>query len=177
VDAYRSRGHIVDYGRVEVASDDMGVEQALMVALREMRDMLATGWPYTNAAGVVEQAVPQFIFVDAGYQSPVVYAFCREAGERFRPAVGRGVAQQRNQNYHRPTQTGSIVRCIGEGYYASWLPAEQLHLVEVHADQWKSWVHQRLATPLGKPGAIPRIRGLPHRRRVRRQHRWNVQEG
>src|SRR5205823_349351 len=40
------------------------------------------------------------------------------------------------------------------GYHASWLPAEQLHLIEVNADHWKSWVHQRLATPLGKPGAM-----------------------
>jgi hypothetical protein len=30
-------GHIVDYGRAEVASDDLGVEQALMVTLRELR--------------------------------------------------------------------------------------------------------------------------------------------
>jgi hypothetical protein len=84
-----------------------------------------------------------------------VYHFCREAGERFRPSVGRGAAQQyRNQYYNRPTQTGSIVKFIGEGYHANWLPAEQLHLLEIDADHWKSWVHQRLATPLGSPGAM-----------------------
>jgi len=52
------------------------------------------------------------------------------------------------------TQTGSVVRLIGEGYQANWLPAEQLLLLEVDADHWKSWVHQRLATPLDQRGAM-----------------------
>ena len=42
----------------------------------------------------------------------------------------------------------------GEGYHAVWLPVQQLHLLEVDADHWKTWVHQRLATPLGSPGAM-----------------------
>ena len=29
--------HIVDYGRLEVASDDLGVEQATLIALREFK--------------------------------------------------------------------------------------------------------------------------------------------
>ena len=39
-------------------------------------------------------------------------------------------------------------------YQANWLPAEQLLLLEVDADHWKSWVHQRLATPLDQRGAM-----------------------
>ena len=31
---------------------------------------------------------------------------------------------------------------------------QQLHLLEVDADHWKTWVHQRLSTPLGSPGAM-----------------------
>ena len=34
-------GHVVDYGRHEVASDSLGVEQALMVALRELKEVFA----------------------------------------------------------------------------------------------------------------------------------------
>ena len=48
----------------------------------------------------------------------------QEAGERFRPAIGRGVSQRRQQWHNRVTQTGSVVRLIGEGYQANWLPAE-----------------------------------------------------
>jgi len=98
--------------------------------------------------------IPDLGFVDAGYMAQVVYTFCRESGERFRPAVGRGAGQQQRQYYNRPTQTGSIVRYIGEGYHGNWLPAEQLLLIEVDADHWKSWVHQRLIAPVDKPGAL-----------------------
>ena len=52
------------------------------------------------------------------------------------------------------TQTGSVVKMIGEGWHANWLPAEQLYLIEVDADHWKSWTHQRLITPMDKPSAL-----------------------
>jgi hypothetical protein len=94
------------------------------------------------------------VWVDAGYTTEVVYTFCRESGERFRPSIGRGAAQQHRQWYNRPTQTGSIVRHIGEGFHGNWLPAEQLYLLEIDADHWKSWVHQRLSTPMGSAGAM-----------------------
>ena len=88
-------GHIVDYGRVEVPSDHLGVEKAIMVALREFRDQAVAGWPIENANG--EKRSPQQIWIDAGYMTSVVYSFCREAGSRYMPAVGRGAAQQRHQ--------------------------------------------------------------------------------
>jgi hypothetical protein len=94
------------------------------------------------------------VWVDAGYTTEVVYAFCRESGERFRPSIGRGAAQQHRQWYNRPTQTGAIVKHIGEGFHGNWLPAEQLYLLEIDADHWKSWVHQRLSTPMGSAGAM-----------------------
>jgi len=154
-------GHIVDYGRIEVASESLGLEQALMLALREMRDLALSGWPQPNRTvnGTTKsdedyRMIPDLGFVDAGYMAQVVYTFCRESGERFRPAVGRGAGQQQRQYYNRPTQTGSIVKHIGEGYHGNWLPAEQLLLLEVDADHWKSWVHQRLIAPIDKPGAL-----------------------
>jgi hypothetical protein len=68
--------------------------------------------------------------------------------------VGRGAAQQRPQWYNRPTKTGSLVKHIGEGYHLNLLRPEKLHLAEVDADHWKTWVHQRLTTPLEQPGAL-----------------------
>jgi phage terminase large subunit GpA-like protein len=155
-----ANGHVLDYGRQEVASDSLGVEQALMVALRELKEMIAEGWPTGTTAGA--KAPPQQVFIDSGYMSQVVYAFCRESGERYRPAIGRGAAQQHRQWYNRPTQTGSVCRAIGEGWHANWLPAEQLHLIEVDSDHWKTWVHQRLSTPLEKPGAMTLFSAQPN---------------
>ena len=143
-------GHVVDYGRLEVASDDFGVEQALLMALREFREMAAEGWPVQEGARLqLEQ-----VWIDSGYMAPVVYAFCRESGNLYRPAVGRGAAQQRSQWYTRPTRVGSTVRYIGEGYHINALPAEGLLLSVVDSDHWKTWVHQRLSTPIGQPGAL-----------------------
>ena len=145
-------GHIVDYGRLEVASDDLGVEQATLITLRELRDMALEGWPVASPEG--QRLAPHMTWIDAGYMTPVVYAFCREDAKRFAPAVGRGATQQRTQWYNRPTHTGSLVKHIGEGFHINWLPAERLHLVEVDADHWKTWVHQRLSTPMGGRGAM-----------------------
>jgi hypothetical protein len=91
----------------------------------------------------------------------VVYTFTRESGDKYRPAIGRGAAQQRHQWYNRPTSTGSTVRHIGEGYHINLLRAEKLRLVEIDADHWKSWIHQRLTTPLGGNGAMTLFEASP----------------
>lgn len=152
-------GHVVDYGRIEVASDDLGVEQAILVALREFKEMVADGWPVGSAGQ--SPIHPEQVWIDAGYMTDVVYTFCRNAGNRFRPAVGRGAAQQHNQWYNRPTKTGGIVKHVGEGFHINYLRAEKLYLVSIDADHWKTWVHQRLSTPPGKAGAMSFFQASP----------------
>ncbi len=98
----QATGHIVDYGRIEVASADLGVEKAVLLALREFRDMVHAGWPVAGKDGNMK--IPEQAWVDAGYQTDVVYSFCRQEGVRFRPSMGRGAAQQHRQWYNRPTR-------------------------------------------------------------------------
>ncbi|MDZ4817935.1 MAG: terminase gpA endonuclease subunit, partial [Planctomycetota bacterium] len=155
----KATGHVVDYGRIEVASEDLGVEQAMVVALREFRDSIKEGFPVGTEDGS-PRAVDQ-TWIDAGYMTHVVYSFCREAGEKFLPALGRGAAQHRSQWYSRPTQTGNVVRHIGEGFHISWHRAEKIKFAEVDADHWKTWVHQRLSTPMGKDGAMTLFQAPP----------------
>jgi hypothetical protein len=92
-------GHLIDYGRTEVASESLGIDQALLVALREMKEMFNDGWPTGTPDG--QRVQPGLVFVDAGYMSQVVYPFCRESGKRFRPAVGRGASQQPSARENR----------------------------------------------------------------------------
>jgi hypothetical protein len=127
---------------------------------RQFKEEVLAGRPRDGAD---QRVLPDQGWADAGYQAPVVYAFCREAGDRFRPAVGRGAAQHARQQagYSRPTTTGSVVRLIGEAYHASWLPAEQLLLLEADADPGKTRVHRRLATPVGSPGSLT-FHAAPH---------------
>jgi len=152
-------GHIVDYGRIEIASDDLGVEQATLIALRQFREALREGLPVESANG--ERMIPQQAWIDAGYLTTVVYGFCRESGNQFRPAIGRGAAQQHRQWYNRPTRTGALVKHVGEGFHINHLRPERLHIVEVDADHWKTWVHQRLGTPMGTAGAMTLFRAAP----------------
>ena len=68
----------------------------------------------------------------------VVYAFCWESGNRFIPSVGRGALRQHDQWYDRPTQTGSIVKYLGEGFYINWLPNANVLLAEINANHWRT---------------------------------------
>jgi len=164
----KARGHVVDYGRIEVPSDDLGVEQAVLIALREFRDLTNDGWSVGTEEG--EKRRPDLTYIDAGYMTSVVYAFTREEGEKFKPAIGRGAAQQRHQWYNRPTQTGSVVRHIGEGYHLNWLRSEKLKLVEIDADHWKTWVHQRLVSPLDSDGAMTLFEAPPQQHLALAKH-------
>jgi hypothetical protein len=87
-------GHVLDYGRMEVPSADLGVEQALLVTLRQFKEMILTGWAVANPDGAVDRAaprvVPELVLVDAGYTTQVVYAFCRETGLIFPTKNVRG---------------------------------------------------------------------------------------
>jgi hypothetical protein len=53
------------------------------------------------------------------------------------------------------------VKQIGEGYHVNRLPAERLLLCEIEADYWKTWIHQRLSTPLGALGAMTLFQASP----------------
>ncbi len=143
---------VVDYGRIEVASDSLGVEAATMNALRQFRDLAKAGWPIGAAGGELRHI--DFTMVDAGYQTDVVYAFTRESGKHFVPSVGRGAGQQHAQYASRVTTTGSTTVHVGDSFHINWLPAAQVHLLELNSDHWKTWVQQRLKTPLTSPGAM-----------------------
>jgi len=163
-------GYIIDYGRVEVATQELGVEKGVLLALRDFREaVVAKGWPVGAVGG--QARLPDQVWVDAGYQTDSVYAFCRETpGQRWRPAVGRGHGQQRIQSYMRPKTTGNLVRFIGEGYHLTLLRKERLHLAEVNSDQWKSWVHQRLSVAPDTVGALALYQAQPHEHLAFTQH-------
>ena len=150
-----AEGHIVDYGRVEAASSQFGVEKGILLALREFRDIVLSGWPEEGKEG---SRVPDQVWVDCGYMTDTVYAFSRESVVdrvvRFRPCKGLGESQDKPQKYNRPKTTGVVVKFVGEGYHLSFLKKEGLNLVEVNADHWKTWIHQRLSVPLEAEGAL-----------------------
>lgn len=142
------RCHVVDYGAFDIPSDDLGVEVATMSALRDFRELCEDGW-----IGQAKPAVPDAVWLDAGWMGQVVYGFCRESGPRYLATLGRGASQHAGV-YVKPKRTGKLVQEIGEDYHVEWVERDQCHVVIVNSDAWKSFAHRRLVTPVGKPGAM-----------------------
>lgn len=153
--------HVVDYGRTEVATADLGIESAILQACREFGELIATGWPVGKADNN-RRLVPAEVWIDAGYETETVYKFCRQAGEPFRPSMGQAASQRPARFRSGPSKTGSRIRFIGEGYHFARMPQHQVTLAEVDADHWKTWVANRLATPMGQPGALTLFRSPPN---------------
>lgn len=155
-------GQIIDYGRLEVEVDDrqIAVEKAILLTLREFRDLCVAGWVQADGG----PRVPDQVWVDHGYQGPIVDFFCAESSgsgrTRFLPVVGRGIMQQWMMPYHPPRKRSNLIRLIGEGYHISARPGK-VPLIEVNADHWKTWVHERLNTPENTPGALTFFQAPP----------------
>jgi phage terminase large subunit GpA-like protein len=150
--AWRAQGtpHVFEYGRIEVPSAELGAELGIRAALRQFRDeVLAKGWESDERPRGSDMTL-----VDSGDYTGVAYAFCEESGTRFLPSKGFGAGQDQSRSYREVKTTGSIVVQIGEGYHVVRLEGRQTFLVEVNADYWKSWTHERLQTPVGQPGAM-----------------------
>jgi phage terminase large subunit GpA-like protein len=140
--AWRKGGtpHVLEYGRLEVPSNAMAEEQAILTALRRFRDdVCVVGWPSVANNATVR---PSLTLVDSGNWESTVVAFCRESGPGFLPSKGFGTQQVgRRKQMHDP------------GYEPVPQPAGHT-LVEINSDCWKSFVHARVQTPVGQPGGL-----------------------
>lgn len=138
--------HVLEYGRLEVPSQAMAEELAILTALRRFRDEIATvGWPAISGSGGAVQ--PSLVLVDSGHWEAAVVSFCAESGAGYLPSKGFGVQQLGKRSMHQEP-----------GYEAVRQPAGHV-LVEVNADWWKSYVHMRLQTPVGQPGGLSLFAG------------------
>lgn len=142
------RRHAVEYGQLQVPSDELGQEAALTTALREFRDgALADGWE--SDAGRV---TPDVVLADSGWLTETVYGFCRESPGWF-PAKGFAAAQYRRP-YRAPRGKDRTVAFVGDGYHLVRMPAKGVRLFDCNADRWKSAVHDGLLVPPAAAGAI-----------------------
>lgn len=149
-----SGGEIVDYGVLEADADNLGTQRAAELALAQLRDLVAAGYP-RQTGGTIRATQ---VWIDSGYHETKdqVYAFCREKRNRdlFIPAKGYGYLQQRNRTYRQPTKKGADVRVIGLQYHLNRLPEHRVRLAHVNADFWKSDLHERLKLPPEAPRAL-----------------------
>jgi Phage terminase large subunit (GpA) len=147
------RGHVVDYGRFDVAGDEMDIARAVLLALRDFREQVIE--PGFVVEGSDERKIPEQVWIDARYKSQGIFAFCAESGPRYKAAMGCGAGPQYGSRYARPAGANKKVRLVAEEYHIVWFRDERAWVVEVNADYWKSWGHRRLATPVFDEAGLP----------------------
>ena len=154
-----ARGHIFDYGRFQIPSDQLGVETAIVVALREFRDIAESGWVFGS-----ENRTPDQVWIDSRYKKESVFSFVREDetdADVWRPCQGFGVSQSDSMRYSHPSRKAGQVVYIGEEYHVRRLDDDGVYRVNINADAWKTWGHERLVTKKGTPGAMTVFQAMP----------------
>lgn len=160
--AFRDGGtpHVVDYGAFEVRSPAVGVERATAIALQEFRDVCEYGWANIDGS----RRSPDRVLIDSGYQTHEVYAFTRDFGAgRYWAVDGIGMAQDGGSgSYHAPTSISGNILHIGENYHIEKHSTGMV--IKADANEWKTWAHKRLTTPIGQPGAMTlfQVEGRQH---------------
>lgn len=141
-----ARGHVADYGTIEIPSDDLGEQRALALALKDFQERIEQGWNHPGHAS----RVPDQVWIDARWQGGHagdrgVYDFCISAGTRYRPYLGFGDSVQHSGRYNRPAKLGGKCKFLGDNYHIDWEAADRVHVVKINADYWKTQVRNRLA--------------------------------
>jgi len=144
---------VLDYGEHKTQWETMGVTQALLRALAELKTYWDAGW--RDATGRVWQ--PMQVWIDSGYaeHQAAVYAFCKSSGVNvYRPTKGWGQSEFGAGRYAPPRSKGATVRYIGRGMHASYQRAHGILLMHVNADAWKADFQSRLKMEPTEAGAI-----------------------
>lgn len=149
--------HVIEYGRLEVATNDLGEERAILAALRQFRDTADQGWPADDGS-----RKPAAVLIDEGWNQDVVVKFCEES-PGFYTAKGFGAKQiHRTRKVGEVTEAGLTVIGVFDGYEILWRQGLKTRVVHAQADRWKSWLHARISTPIGQPGALTIHQGNEH---------------
>jgi len=151
--------HVPDYGVLEVHSDNLPTDRAIVASLRTYRDRLEAGYIVEGSGG--RRHVDR-VTIDAGWQTDAVFEFCRESNARegptvYVPAIGRGASQMRRTErrvYQSPNAKTREIRKIGRGWHQRRVRKYRADRVTVDADHWKRTMQQALAIAAGSPGSI-----------------------
>ncbi len=148
--------HVVSYGRIENPYQDHGQEKAVLLGLREFVAMARQPWRIANTT---KTHGADGVLIDAGWLPDVVAQVC---GGIVMPATGlsqNNMFRKLRRRYKAPEKRGGDIKQIGEGWHVisrrpqpgkRRVPRE----IEHDVDFGKAFVHRRLATPAGEPGAM-----------------------
>ncbi len=142
--------HVVDYGQLETDCGQVAEEKGIITALREFRDKASLGWPVEQMEGRTPEPNMKcnYILIDAGNWSKLITPFCAESGPQYVPCKGFG----QGQITRRKALIDPGYELVMQGGY---------YLLEHNADIWKTYVHNRLQTPLNQAGALTLFKDEP----------------
>jgi phage terminase large subunit GpA-like protein len=145
--------HVVAYGALDVVTDEhrQDVNIALLNSLRAFRETIDVGWPQ---AGASTNRLPDAVWIDSGWLPKVIFAFTRESGSRYLASLGRGASQLDKYRYIHPKKLTNEVRKLGDQWHLRRNQGEKAFQVTFNADFYKQFVHERLSTAPGAPGAM-----------------------
>lgn len=147
-------GYTLDYGVTEIAGTVQGSDEGLDVAI--MRAIVAhmegiSVEPYMTLDGELRNI--DLTLIDSGYRTDAVYAACRQLGGAIKPAKGWGKsAGTIGANFYAVTKT-SRDRRPGDGWFLQRQDGG-VWLVNMDADRWKAWEHDRWMSDPAKPGCL-----------------------
>ncbi|HUS40698.1 MAG TPA: terminase gpA endonuclease subunit, partial [Pirellulales bacterium] len=167
VRAWRSdgTGFTIDYGVHEVHGTTVGTDEGVDVALRNSITSRVDDFNNAGYMGADGEVLDSVTLVDAGWRTSAIYLTCSELGMNVYPSMGFGksagcVKTNFNPNQKRtadvkPGDGWKLVRrkikgTTADGSYktvSTWL-------VEMDADKWKSYEHDRWMTATDKPGTM-----------------------
>ena len=162
VRAWRPEGdaiYTIDYGTQQVYGVVTGSEDGLDDALREAlttRMEQARDTIYTDDNG--NRLEIGMTLVDARYRTAAIYSTCESLGLGIRPVMGYGKSSGCVRGAFSEISRRTIDRRPGgDGWFESRQNlggGKTLWLVNIDADRWKSWEHDRWMTAPDKHGCM-----------------------
>ena len=144
-------GVAIDFDIIPVQHRKLGLRRALLSGLRTLRDKrLAVGYG---------GRVPKYGFIDSGWKPDIVCEFVKESRKlgftKWYPSLGRGQSTSyRYGGYNHPDKLSKVIHEIGDQYHIKYRIKDGLQGAMINADEWKSRLHESLATPCDQPGAL-----------------------
>ncbi len=135
----QQRGHVFDYGRQEVPSDDMEFGQAVRIALATLREKLGDGWTKSTIDRV---------HVDVRWETTnIVRAVKSLQDATWRPFEGLGGGGHFKSYYSHPSKIGTRIVWIGDGCHEKVRDdCGGFVLMQADANVWKTRVHEAMGT-------------------------------
>lgn len=144
-----------------------GLEATLYAGLTQLASQLAAReWPRMGGGGLRIRR----LLVDEGFQTPVIFQFCRQSPHAaiLMPAKGVGIGAKRapmKEWAKRDGETRGPYFRVGRGNVDRGIP----HAV-IDTNFWKSFLHARLAVPMGAPGCLTLYGDDPRRHELFASH-------